>query len=90
MNIDNALMNLGLELLPRFLVNMGRAVHRVDGALGRQRYGAGNQGSRVLRCTYDLFTGFIQQDVIVCSQTDAYFLSGHFPTNKLVMFTQPP
>jgi len=70
-------VDAGLELLARFLVNVRRAQHRIDGPFRRERYRAGNGSARLLRRSNNLIGRFVDQPVIVRFQLDPYLLSNH-------------
>src|SRR5271169_95809 len=64
-NIEHALVSTDLELLARFLVDVGRTEHREFLDLGRQWDGAAYSRTGTLRRVDDLASRLIEHPVIV-------------------------
>src|SRR5215510_12216854 len=70
-DVDQALVDAALELLPRLLVDVRRAVHGVDRLLRGQRHRARNPRPGAFRRADDLRSGAVEDHVIVGAKPDA-------------------
>src|SRR6202035_878696 len=73
-DVENPLMGADLELLARFLVDMGRAQHRELLDLGRQRDRPAHPRSGPLGRVNDLARRLVEHAVIIGPQANAYVL----------------
>lgn len=73
-DVHQALERAELKLLTGLLVHVGRAQHRKDFLLGRERNRTANNGTGCFHCAHDLLRRFVDQIVIVRLELDSDFL----------------
>ena len=72
-NVDEPIMGAKLEVLHRLLVDVRSTNDAETSDVRGKRNWAANSGACSLCCIGDLFSGLVNDPVIVCSKSNSYF-----------------